>query len=136
MTFDTLVTEAKFYSKILYSNHIINPDNYMFSIGEIARMVSAEFNLHYSDFIVKTRKRRILEPRQITYAICRAYSRKHELSWSLKKMAATVGMQDHATVLHASKNVTKLMETDKRFCDKVERVALKFGIDKHDLKFY
>jgi len=58
----------------------------------------------------KTRKREIVQARQLAMY----FSKKHTKS-SLATIGLHCGNKDHATVLHACKTVTNLIETDKQF---------------------
>jgi hypothetical protein len=62
----------------------------------------------------KTRKRTIVEPRQVVM-----WFRKKNTKESLAEIGERYG-KDHATVLHAVKTVNNLKETDKEFRRKVE----------------
>jgi len=62
------------------------------------------------DILKKSRRREIVEPRQVVHKI----AHKH-LNISLAKIGWMVGRKDHATVLNSSKKIDNLRETDKLF---------------------
>lgn len=62
---------------------------------------------------VKTRKRDIVEARQVAM-----YLAKRNTKESLAQIGSNIGRKDHATVLHACKTVENLIETDRSFRDK------------------
>jgi chromosomal replication initiator protein len=80
------------------------------SIDYIQKVVCDYFNLPVELMKSKTRKREVVQARQIAMFFAKSLT---------KSSLATIGMQcggkDHATVLHACKTVNNLMETDKRF---------------------
>ena len=61
-------------------------------------------------FLSKTRKRQIVQARQIAMYMARTL-----LNCSLSTIGAEIGGKDHATVLHACTTVNDLMTTDKTF---------------------
>jgi chromosomal replication initiator protein len=89
------------------------------SIDYIQKVVCDYFNLPVELMKSKTRKREVVQARQIAMFFAKSLT---------KSSLATIGMhcggKDHATVLHACKTVNNLMETDKRFklyLDELER---------------
>jgi chromosomal replication initiator protein len=49
------------------------------------------------------------------------YILRDTLEFPLEKVAKQVNRKDHTTVLHACEKITKRMEEDKRFKEKVEK---------------
>lgn len=86
------------------------------SIAVVAQVVSSETHLSISDIKNKTRKREIVEARQIIMY----FAMKLRLG-TLQKVGDYFG-KDHATVFHAVKTVTNLMETNKEFSTLVGRI--------------
>lgn len=76
----------------------------------IQQTVSNYFNMPVDQLNSKTRKREIVQARQIAM-----YFAKHKTKSSLSTIGARIGGKDHATVLHACKTVKNLLDTDKRF---------------------
>ncbi len=80
------------------------------SIDYIQKVVCDYFDLSVEVMKSKTRKREIVQARQISM-----YFAKQLTKSSLANIGAHCGGKDHATVLHAFKTVNNLIETDKRF---------------------
>jgi chromosomal replication initiator protein len=80
------------------------------SIDYIGRIVCEHMNVPIELLHSTTRKREIVQARQIAM-----YFSKNLTKTSLASIGQQIGGKDHATVLHACKTVTNLQETDKRF---------------------
>ncbi|MDD4031856.1 MAG: chromosomal replication initiator protein DnaA [Bacteroidales bacterium] len=80
------------------------------SIDYIGRIVCEHMNVPIELLHSATRKREIVQARQIAM-----YFSKNLTKTSLASIGQQIGGKDHATVLHACKTVTNLQETDKRF---------------------
>lgn len=80
------------------------------SIEYIQKVVSDYFEIEIEILKSKTRKREIVQARQIAM-----YFSKKMTKSSLANIGAHCGGKDHATVLHACRTVTNLSETDKHF---------------------
>ncbi len=80
------------------------------NVPYIRRAVSGYFNLSEDSLLAKTRKREIVQARQIAMYFSREITKS-----SLAAIGAQIGNKDHATVLHACRTVENLMETDKKF---------------------
>lgn len=80
------------------------------SIDYIQKVVSKYFDLDLATLQSKTRKRHIVQARQLAM-----YFAKKLTKSSLVNIGNEIGKRDHATVLHACKTVENLSETDKRF---------------------
>ena len=80
------------------------------SIDYIQKIVCDYFNLPVEAINSKTRKREIVQARQLSMF----FSKKHTKN-SLATIGIHCGNKDHATVLHAVKTINNLMETDKQF---------------------
>ena len=68
------------------------------------------FNITRDELVSKTRKRQIVQARQIAM-----YMSRNLINCSLSTIGAEIGGKDHATVLHACTTVNDLMSTDKAF---------------------
>jgi len=90
------------------------------SIDYIQKVVCDYFNISLDLINSKTRKREIVQARQLAMF----FSKKHT-----KNSLATIGLQcgnkDHATVLHACRTVNNLIETDRRFRIYVDEIDKK-----------
>ncbi|QZE13167.1 chromosomal replication initiator protein DnaA [Halosquirtibacter laminarini] len=81
-----------------------------YSIPVITKTVCDYFKMKPEQLQAKTRKREIVQARQIAM-----YFAKSMTDSSLSSIGAQIGKKDHATVLHACKAITNLRETDKKF---------------------
>jgi chromosomal replication initiator protein len=93
------------------------------SIDYIQKVVCDYFDLPIELMKSKTRKREVVQARQIAM-----YFAKQLTKSSLANIGAHCGGKDHATVLHACKTVNNLMETDKRFRGYVDELDKKMSI--------
>jgi len=80
------------------------------SIEYIQKIVCDYFDLPMELLKSKTRKREVVQARQISM-----YFSKKMTKSSLANIGAHCGGKDHATVLHACRTVINLSETDKQF---------------------
>lgn len=80
------------------------------SIDYIINVVCDKLNVGIDKFSEKTRKREIVQARQLAMYFSKKYTKT-----SLTIIGQMCGDKDHATVLHACKTVENLMETDKKF---------------------
>ncbi len=80
------------------------------SIDYIQKVICEYFNIPVDSINSKTRKREIVQARQLSMY----FSKKHTKS-SLASIGQQCGNKDHATVLHACRTVSNLVETDKQF---------------------
>ena len=81
------------------------------SIDKVQKTVCDYFNLTRDDILSKSRKRQIVQARQIAMYL----SRQLITNCSLATIGAEIGGKDHATVLHACSTVSDLISTDKVF---------------------
>jgi len=91
------------------------------TIDYIQKVVCDYFNLSVDSIQSRTRKREIVQARQLTM-----YFAKKLTKSSLAVIGAQCGNKDHATVLHACRTVSNLAETDKTFRSYVEEIEKKF----------
>ncbi|MBQ0160493.1 MAG: chromosomal replication initiator protein DnaA [Bacteroidales bacterium] len=80
------------------------------TIEYIQKVVCDYFNIPIDSIQSRTRKREIVQARQLTM-----YFAKKMTKSSLAIIGLQCGNKDHATVLHACKTVANLAETDKQF---------------------
>ena len=90
------------------------------SIDYIQKVVSKYFEMDVSTLQSKTRKRHIVQARQLAM-----YFAKRMTKASLASIGSQIGSRDHATVLHACKTVDNLTETDKQFRKYVDELTKK-----------
>jgi chromosomal replication initiator protein len=92
------------------------------SIDFIQKIVSDYFNLPLELLKSKTRKREVVQARQIAM-----FFAKNMTKSSLASIGLQCGGKDHATVLHACRTVNNLMETDKKFRVYIDEIEKKIG---------
>ena len=80
------------------------------TIDKVQKAVCEYFNITLDMLLSKTRKRQIVQARQIAM-----YLSRNLINCSLSTIGAEIGGKDHATVLHACSTVGDLMATDKTF---------------------
>ena len=92
------------------------------SIDHIQKVVSDYFLMDVSTLQSKTRKRHIVQARQLAMFFSKKFTKA-----SLASIGTKIGHRDHATVLHACKTVDNLAFTDKQFRKYVEDLNKKFS---------
>jgi len=92
------------------------------SIEMIQKVVSKYFDMDVATLQSKTRKRHIVQARQLAM-----YFSKRMTKASLASIGSQIGKRDHATVLHACKTVNNLAETDKQFKKYVDELYQKLS---------
>ena len=80
------------------------------------------FNLDIESLHSKTRKRNVVQARQLAMFFSKKYTKN-----SLSTIGSQIGQRDHATVLHACKTVENLIETDRAFKKYVSDLETKFS---------
>jgi len=93
------------------------------SIDYIQKVVSEYFQMDVSTLQSKTRKRHIVQARQLAMYFAKKYTKA-----SLASIGSQIGKRDHATVLHACKTVDNLSFTDKQFRKYVEDLNQKLSL--------
>ncbi len=93
------------------------------SIDYIQKVVCNYFNIPVEQIQSKTRKREIVQARQVAM-----FFSKNLTKASLATIGSQIGGKDHATVLHACKTVNNLIETDKRFRIQIDEIEKKLKI--------
>lgn len=93
------------------------------SVDYIQKIVCDYFEISPDQLHSKTRKREIVQARQIAM-----YFSKSLTKASLASIGSQIGGKDHATVLHACKTVNNLIDTDKRFKKTVDNIEKKLKI--------
>lgn len=93
------------------------------SVGYIQKVVCEFFNLNPEAITSKTRKREIVQARQIAM-----YFAKGMTKLSLATIGSQIGGKDHATVLHACKTVNNLIDTDRQFKGYIDEIEKKLKI--------
>ena len=81
------------------------------NMEKVQSSVCEYFNISREELVSKSRKRQIVQARQIAMYLCRNLIS----NCSLAAIGAEIGGKDHATVLHSCMTVSDLMATDKVF---------------------
>ncbi|MBR6346723.1 MAG: chromosomal replication initiator protein DnaA [Bacteroidales bacterium] len=97
---------------------IVGTQESSFSMDLVIKTVCEYFNITRDVLISPSRKRQIVQARQIAMYQCRNLIP----SCSLSTIGAELGGKDHATVLHAISTVNDLKATDKLFRQYVEDI--------------
>jgi chromosomal replication initiator protein len=93
------------------------------SIDYIQKVVSDYFQMDVEVLQSKTRKRHIVQARQLAMFFAKKFTKA-----SLASIGSQIGKRDHATVLHACKTVDNLSSTDKQFRKFVEDLTKKLSV--------
>ena len=94
------------------------------SIDYIQKLVTEFYGLSVEQLKSKTRKREIVQARQISM-----YYAKSMTKASLKSIGTYFGGRDHSTVIHACQTVNDLIDTDKKFKNDVEEIGKRIKIN-------
>lgn len=87
------------------------------NIDDVMSAVAFNFGLAVDDLKIKTRKREIVEPRQISMY----FMRKLNLG-SFDLIAKSHGDFDHSTAIHCYNTVTNLISVSKDFAKKIDKI--------------
>ncbi len=109
-------------ARTIVENYVKNTKREV-SIEYIQKVVSDYFQMDVSTLQSKTRKRHIVQARQLAM-----YFAKKLTKASLASIGSQIGKRDHATVLHACKTVDNLSMTDKQFKKYVEDLQKKLTL--------
>jgi chromosomal replication initiator protein len=88
------------------------------TIEEIVDAVTKHFNIKLTELQSKRRNKTVALPRQVCMFLSRQLTRR-----SLEEIGGYFGGRDHSTVLHAAKNVRRLMEDDPEIRAAVEELT-------------
>ena len=92
------------------------------TIDHIQQIIADYFNLDIESLHSKTRKRNVVQARQLAMFFSKKYTKN-----SLSTIGSQIGQRDHATVLHACKTVENLIEPDRAFKKYVSDLETKFS---------
>lgn len=90
--------------------NIVKEEKNDISLTKVQKTVCDYFKLSKDALVSKSRKRQIVQARQIAM-----YMSRNLMGCSLSTIGSSLGGKDHATVLHACNTVADLMTTDKTF---------------------
>ncbi|MFL1896470.1 chromosomal replication initiator protein DnaA [Aquimarina sp. 2-A2] len=109
-------------AKAIVDNYVKNTKREV-SIDYIQKVVSDYFQMDVETLQSKTRKRHIVQARQLAMFFAKKLTKA-----SLASIGTQIGKRDHATVLHACKTVDNLSSTDKQFRKYVEDLGKKLTL--------
>jgi chromosomal replication initiator protein len=92
------------------TDKLVNNNQRELSVSEIQKAVCSYFCISPENLLSKTRKREIVQARQIAMYLSRSMTKS-----SLSAIGSQIGGKDHATVLHSYNTVCDLIDTDKHF---------------------
>ena len=92
------------------------------TIDHIQQIIADYFNLDIESLHSKTRKRNVVQARQLAMFFSKKYTKS-----PLSTIGSQIGQRDHATVLYACKTVENLIETDREFKKYVSDLETKFS---------
>ncbi len=90
------------------------------TIENIQKLVCEFFNLPYDRLLAKTRKREVVQARQITMYLAKKFTKS-----SLKNIGEHFGGFDHTTVIHSCQTVENLMDTDTEYNEQLQELLQK-----------
>ncbi|MBX2985797.1 MAG: chromosomal replication initiator protein DnaA [Bacteroidia bacterium] len=94
------------------------------SIDFIQKVVCDYYNIDVDTVKSKTRKREIVQARQIAMFFAKDFTKA-----SLKNIGSHFGGRDHSTVIHACQTVNDLIDTDKKFRYDVDELQKRIKIN-------
>jgi chromosomal replication initiator protein len=93
------------------------------SIDQIQRLVCEYFDIAEDLVRAKTRKREVVQARQVAMYFCKQLTQH-----SLKTIGLHFGGRDHSTVIHANQSVGNQMDTDPKFKEMIEEITNKIDL--------
>jgi len=90
--------------------HFVRNRKPIYTCDTIQRIVAEYFGLDVKDLQSRSRKRDIVQARQISMYLSKKYTDS-----SLDQIGTQIGNRNHATVIYALKTVRDLMDVDKQF---------------------
>ena len=93
------------------TGNLVGEEKTEVNMEKVQQTVCDYFNISREDLVSKSRKRQIVQARQIAMYLCRNLIS----NCSLAAIGSEIGGKDHATVLHSCMTVSDLMLTDRVF---------------------
>lgn len=90
------------------------------TIDQIRKVVCGYFNIDAGIFDSPKRTREVAQARQVAMYLCKQHTKA-----PLAAIGSAIGGKNHATVLHACKTISNLIETDKSFAHTMEDIERK-----------
>ncbi len=92
------------------TGNLVSEEENTLSMDTVQKTVCEYFGITRESLLSKSRKRQIVQARQIAM-----YVSRNLLSVSLNTIGSELGGKDHATVMHACSTVADLISTDRQF---------------------
>lgn len=102
---------------------LVKPVQKDINVDTIKNVVATYFNIDVDAMQSKSRKRNIVNARQTAMYFC-----KEKTNLSYSAIGASIGRKDHATVVHACKTVSNLLETDQKFKKDIDKIRQQFDM--------
>ena len=93
------------------------------TIDQIQRLVCEYFGIPEDLVRAKTRKREVVQARQVAMYFCKSLTQH-----SLKTIGLHFGGRDHSTVIHANQSVENQIDTDPKFKDMIAEISNKIDL--------
>ena len=93
------------------------------TIDQIQHLVCEYFGISEDLIRAKTRKREIVQARQVAMHFCKQLTQH-----SLKTIGLHFGGRDHSTVIHANQSVENQIDTDPKFKDMIQEISNKIDL--------
>lgn len=93
------------------------------TIENIQKLVCNYFQMPYDRLLAKTRRREVVQARQITMYLAKKFTKS-----SLKNIGQHFGGFDHTTVIHSCQTVENLMDTDSSYKEQVQEIQHKLQL--------
>ena len=100
--------------------NIVKTSSKEITIDTIQKMVCDYYDIGYDKLQAKTRKREIVQARQISMFLAKQFTKN-----SLKTIGDHFGGRDHTTVIHSCQTVKDLMDTDTMIREQVKELQQK-----------
>ena len=98
-------------------------ETHTLTIDEIQEVVCDYFSIQLDLIREKTRKREVVQARQIAMYFCKTLTQH-----SLKTIGLHFGGRDHSTVIHANQSVQNQIETDPKYRQVIEEIRNKIDL--------
>ena len=102
---------------------LITDSRVTMTIDQIQRLVCEYFIIEEDLVRAKTRKREVVQARQVAMYFCKKLTQH-----SLKTIGLHFGGRDHSTVIHANQSVDNQMDTDPKFKEIIEEISNKIDL--------
>ena len=112
ITYGKTISFLELAKKVL--RNIVKTSSKEITIDNIQKMVCDYYDIGYDKLQAKTRKREIVQARQISMFLAKQFTKN-----SLKTIGDHFGGRDHTTVIHSCQTVKDLMDTDGVFRENV-----------------